>query len=536
MSAWLDTAVFYEVYPQSFQDSNADGIGDFAGITARLDYIRELGCDAIWINPCFDSSFWDAGYDVRDYYRTAARYGTNEDLRHLFDEAHRRGMHVLLDLVPGHAAVDNPWFRASCRDERNQWTDRFIWKPMDQSPDLNSPYASIKGFLGGISERPGCVAVNCFSTQACLNYGFGTVTEDWQFAADSPEAEAGRLLIQDIMTFWLGLGADGFRVDMAASLVKEDPDHVWTSRLWRKVRAFLDERFPEAVLVSEWGNPAEALNAGFDMDFLLHFGPSHYLDLFREHPWFSARAAADGTGDASAFVEAYRAMADAAGGKGFICIPSGNHDMIRMRETLEPEEMKLAFGFLMTMPGCPFVYYGDEIGMRYAHGLKSKEGGYERTGSRTPMQWDGTTNAGFSSAPGGELYLPIDGADDRPTVAAQRDDPDSLWNAVRDLIALRRAHPALQAAGGLRFLHVPDHGYPLVYERTSVGAADRTDAHTGETMLVAINPSPSDATCALADADAGDPGAPCHVIGGGAATWHDGTLTVPARSLTVFAR
>ena len=191
MASWLNNAIFYEIYPQSFNDSNGDGIGDFQGIIDKLQYVRDLGCNAIWINPCFDSSFYDAGYDVRDYYTAAERYGSNADLQRLFERAHELGMHVLLDLVPGHSAVDNPWFLESGKDERNAWTDRYIWRPMTQSPNLNSPYESIRGFLGGIAERPDAAAVNCFSTQACLNYGFGTVTEDWQFAADSPEAVQG---------------------------------------------------------------------------------------------------------------------------------------------------------------------------------------------------------------------------------------------------------------------------------------------------------------------------------------------------------
>lgn len=192
MASWLNNAIFYEIYPQSFNDSNGDGIGDFQGIIDKLQYVHDLGCNAIWINPCFDSSFYDAGYDVRDYYTAAERYGSNADLQRLFERAHELGMHVLLDLVPGHSAVDNPWFLESGKDERNAWTDRYIWRPMTQSPNLNSPYESIRGFLGGIAERPDAAAVNCFSTQACLNYGFGTVTEDWQFAADSPEAVQGR--------------------------------------------------------------------------------------------------------------------------------------------------------------------------------------------------------------------------------------------------------------------------------------------------------------------------------------------------------
>lgn len=118
MIKWLEDAVFYEVYPQSFRDSNGDGIGDIPGITEKLEYIQELGCNALWINPCFTSPFYDAGYDVEDYYSVAPRYGTNEDLKKLFEAAHQRGMHVLLDLVPGHTAVTHPWFQESMKAEK----------------------------------------------------------------------------------------------------------------------------------------------------------------------------------------------------------------------------------------------------------------------------------------------------------------------------------------------------------------------------------------------------------------------------------
>ena len=127
MSKWLDNAVFYEIYPQSFNDTNADGIGDFQGIIEKLDYIKELGCNAIWINPCFLSPFGDAGYDVADYCRVAPRYGTNEDLKRVFEEAHKRDMHVLLDLVPGHTSVEHPWFKESMKADRNEFTDRYVW-------------------------------------------------------------------------------------------------------------------------------------------------------------------------------------------------------------------------------------------------------------------------------------------------------------------------------------------------------------------------------------------------------------------------
>ena len=124
---WLKRAVFYEIYPQSFMDADGDGIGDFNGITEKLDYIRELGCNAIWMNPCFDSPFRDAGYDVRDYKKVAARYGTTEDLKRLFEEAHARDMHIFLDLVPGHTSEEHRWFVESGRKEHNEYSDRYIW-------------------------------------------------------------------------------------------------------------------------------------------------------------------------------------------------------------------------------------------------------------------------------------------------------------------------------------------------------------------------------------------------------------------------
>ncbi len=472
MSHWLENTVFYQIYPASFKDGNGDGIGDFAGITEKVGYLRDLGINAVWMNPCYDSSFYDGGYDVKDYYKTASRYGTNEELRDLIRLFHENGIRVLLDLVAGHTAIDHPWFKASCKDEINACTDRYIWQA---GGPWAKNYPGIAAFLCGISERPGSVAVNCFSTQPALNYGFGNVTEDWQFSADSPEAESTRLLLQDIMSFWLDLGCDGFRVDMAGSLVKDDPDYRCTIRLWQKVRAFLDSNYPDAVLISEWGNPLQALEAGFHMDFLLHVGPTHYMDLFRINPYFSLSA----DSDLGEFIRYYRDAFDKTRGKGIICIPSGNHDMIRMRDSLSTEEMKLAFVFLLTMPGCPFIYYGDEIGMRYLHGLKSKEGGYERTGSRTPMQWTKGENAGFSDALPESLYLPVDPSDDRPDVLTQLKEEGSLLRHVRFLIDLRKDHSALGSTAEIRFL-TDGSGYPLVYERWD----------NRERLLIAINPSP----------------------------------------------
>lgn len=469
MPKWLDNAVFYEIYPQSFLDTNADGIGDFQGIINKLDYIRDLGFNALWINPCFVSPFGDAGYDVADYFTAAPRYGTNEDLKTLFAEAHKRGIHVLLDLVPGHTSVEHPWFKASMQPEENPYTHRYVWTDsVWEAPES-------MGCLRGISQRDGSCALNFFTCQPALNYGYYNITRPWQ---QSPEDEGPRATLEamkDVMRFWLGLGCDGFRVDMAGSLVKNDPESKGTIALWQKVRAFLDKEFPEAVLISEWGEPDKALLGGFHMDFLLHFGPSHYNDLFRcEEPYFSDR----GLGDASQFVEKYLITREKAGKDGLICIPSGNHDMVRMAKHVLGDQKKLAYTFLLTMPGAPFVYYGDEIGMRYVEGLTSVEGGYERTGARSPMQWDATPNAGFSSAPTQKLYIRQDPGADRPTVANQVKDPDSLLNQIKHLIALRNRYPALHNRSDIRFVSNGAPKSALAYERFC----------DEERLLVVVNP------------------------------------------------
>lgn len=466
---WLNTAIFYEIYPQSFNDTNADGIGDLQGIIEKMDYIKELGCNALWLNPCFKSPFYDAGYDVEDYLTVAPRYGTNEDLVRLFREAHKRDMHVLLDLVPGHTSVNHKWFRESMRAERNEYTDRYVWTDNTwEAPDgMNA--------LKGISERVGACGVNFFSHQPALNYGYYKPNPEkkWQQAMDAPGPLATREAMKDVMRFWLKAGCDGFRVDMAGSLVKNDEDGKGTIRLWQDIRAFLDQEFPAAVMVSEWGEPDKSLAGGFHMDFLLHFGPSHYNDLFRcDEPWFSRR----GKGDIGAFWEKYQESYRKSCG-GLICIPSGNHDMDRLARRLDREELKIAFAFLLTMPGAPFIYYGDEIGMRYVEGLHSVEGGYERTGSRSPMQWDDSLNAGFSAADPEKLYIAQDRAADRPTVEAQIGDADSLYSEVKRLIGFRQFHAALRNDGEIEFLQTGN--YPLAFVRTG----------GGERLLVVVNPS-----------------------------------------------
>lgn len=466
---WLNNAIFYEIYPQSFKDTNSDGIGDINGIIEKLDYINELGANAIWLNPCYLSPFDDAGYDVQDYYTVAPRYGTNDDLVRLFSEAHERDMKVILDLVPGHTSYKHKWFLESQKPQSNKYTDRYIW--------TDSVWCVPDGMecLRGISQRDGSAVINFFSSQPALNYGFykPDPNQKWQQSMDAPGPMATREALKDIMRFWLNAGCDGFRVDMAGSLVKKDEDGKGTIALWQDIRAFLDKEFPEAAMVSEWGEPDKSLAGGFHMDFLLHFGPSHYNDLFRcDEPYFSRR----GKGTAKEFVAKYKENYTKTENKGLICIPSGNHDMDRLSYRLDSEEMKIAFAFLLSMPGAPFIYYGDEIGMRYLPDIESVEGGYYRTGSRTPMQWNRTLNAGFSNAAKDKLYIMQDPSDDRPDAFTQSRDKASLLSEVQRLINLRKNNTALQSCAEIEFI---SDGYPLVYRRSD----------DNQTITVIINPS-----------------------------------------------
>lgn len=503
MSKWLDNAIFYEIYPQSFCDTNSDGIGDFNGIIKKLDYIAELGCNAIWLNPCFQSPFGDAGYDISDYYTTAPRYGTNEDLQRLFTEAHKLGIHVLLDLVPGHTSVEHKWFKESMKATRNEYTDRYVWTDnIWEEPEG-------MGCIRGISDRDGCCGVNFFSHQPALNYGFYKPKRPWQQAMEDEGPQSTLKELKNIMRFWLKMGCDGFRVDMAGSLVKQDEEGKGTIKLWQNIRAFLDEEFPDAAMVSEWGEPDKSLQGGFHMDFLLHFGPSHYNDLFRcAEPFFSSR----GKGDISEFVKKYTESYDKSEQKGLICIPSGNHDMDRLARSIHGDELKIAFAFLLSMPGAPFIYYGDEIGMRYVENLVSVEGGYNRTGSRSPMQWDDSINAGFSTAPTEKLYIKQDDGTDRPTAKAQMNNPNSLYNEIKRLIAVRQSVPALQSRGRITFVYAERNSYPFAYLRSD----------ENEKILVILNPSADTASfsCQYVPKDT-------VYSFGGTISYENGIITVP---------
>jgi maltose alpha-D-glucosyltransferase/alpha-amylase len=480
---WLEKAVFYQIYPQSFYDANDDGIGDIPGIIQKLDYIASLGVNAVWINPCFVSPFDDAGYDVADYYQVAPRYGTNEDLARLFVEAKLRGIRILLDLVPGHTSIEHPWFKDSQKHAPNPYSDYYVWNSsIWEIPQPDLP------IVRGLSQRDAAYVTNFFSFQPALNYGFAHTDPEhaWMQPVDAPGPQNVRQEMKKIMAFWLDQGASGFRVDMAASLVKRDPDKRETARFWRWIRDWLDQDYPEAALIAEWGDPARAIPAGFHADFMLGFNNPGWVSLFRkrgEGRWRDRYGWSffdeSGHGDIRQFLDEYLYHLGASHDQGYIALITGNHDETpRLADGRDTAQMKLIYLFLLTMPGTPFIYYGDEIGMHFQN-LPSKEGGYVRTGVRTPMQWSQGENAGFSAAPSADLYLPVDPSPERPTVDSQENDPDSLLNRVRFLIKLRRSLTALDADADFAPLYAESGKLPFVYTRSK----------GGQRVLVAVNPA-----------------------------------------------
>jgi len=478
---WLNNAVFYQIYPSSFQDSDGNGIGDLKGIESRLDYIQSIGINTIWLNPIFKSAFKDGGYDVIDYYLIDPRFGTNTQLVELAEQAHRRGMHLVLDLVAGHTSDQSPWFKQSAEADQNlQYSDYFIW-PSSKPENLSREDAS--RFVESKAPRAKYYVKNFFDSQPALNYGYANPNPDhpWEQSVNAPGPQAVRQELKNIITFWMNKGVDGFRVDMAFSLVKgDDQNRSVTIALWKEMTAWYRENFPKGVLVAEWFDPKQSIEGGFDIDFIRP-GELLYAAGRRQAQPIGIYFSKAGTGNPANWLQIFKDQYAGIVDKGYISVPTGNHDLQRMAtaERNSAAELNVIMTFMLTQAGIPFIYYGDEIGMKNIPGLPAVEGSMGRSSSRTPMQWDDSTNAGFSTATADKLYIPLDADPARPTAAKQQSDPNSVLNYVRALIKLRASSMALGNNGKWEFLSDVNQPYPMVYMRTS----------GNEKYIIALNPS-----------------------------------------------
>ncbi len=461
---WYKDAVFYEVHVKAFMDGNGDGVGDFVGLTERLDYLAELGVDCLWVLPMYASPRRDDGYDIADFYAVHPAYGTLEEFQKFLDAAHARDLRVITDLVMNHTSDQHPWFQASRSDPTGPYADYYVWS------GTNRRYADARVIFvdAGASNwtwdprRNAYYWHRFFSHQPDLNY-------------DNP---AVRRRMLDVMRFWLDRGLDGFRCDAVPYLVEREgtscenlPE---THAVLKEFRAVIDREYGgDRVLLAEANQWPEDVRAYFgdgdEFHMAFHFPlmPRLYLALRLE--------------ERRPIVDIYTHTPP---------IPPAcqwglflrNHDELTLEMVTNEErafmyyayaqdpEMKLNLGIrrrlaplldndgrriellnslLLTLPGSPIVYYGDEIGM----GDNVYLG--DRDGVRTPMQWSRDRNAGFSTAEEGQLYLPVI-ADpvygyQAVNVAAQARQPASLLNTMKRLIAARRTSPVF-GRGTIEFL------------------------------------------------------------------------------------
>lgn len=490
-------------------DSDGNGIGDIPGIISKLDYVKSLGVDAIWMNPIFESGWFDGGYDIKDYFKVDPRFGSNADVKRLVEEAHKRGLKVCLDLVPGHSSNQAEWFiKSATEGPDGRYADYYIFSDVISAKDsadiikrraLEDPDNSKLGPWVPTEEaktgkplngkyRGNFYLKNYYPCQPALNFGYANPdpSKPWQQPVNAPGPKAVRRELKNIMAYWFDLGVDGFRVDMAASLVKNDKDKKETMKLWKEMREWIDREYPGKVLISEWGVPEQALPAGFDVDFLLIHRSPGFKQLTRgsvkdKSVGEDAYFVKNGKGGIDKFIEEYGKKYSDTRDFGYISLFSANHDINRLnsegRDT--PDQIKTFMTFLLTTPCVPFIHYGDEIMMRNVKGLPSVEGSREeRSGTRTPMQWDNSPSAGFSSASPENLYLPIFTDNGKLTVETQDKDPNSVLNFVRELIKVRHEHPALANDGDWQTLSDINNPYPWIYSRNN----------GKDTYVIALNP------------------------------------------------
>lgn len=504
---WARGAVFYEVFVRSFQDSNGDGKGDLAGLASRLDYLNDgkpettsdLGVDALWLMPVFASPSYH-GYDTTDYEAIAADYGTNADFLKLLDEAHRRGIRVLVDLVVNHSGASHPWFVSAASSPASLTRDFYVWSPTD--PGWKQPWGGNTG-----TWHP---------TANGYYYGVfwsGMPDLNWRSAALREE-------VKRIASLWLDRGVDGFRLDATRYLVEDgagplQADTPGTHAALKEFAAHVRRVKPGAILVGEnWAETrviatyygSSSVEGGDELPASFDFPLSERI--------LTALSQGNATPVASKLDEVLRTYPKGALDAPFLT----NHDQVRLATQLGKNQGRLrnAAAILLTLPGAPFIYYGEEVGIE-----NGPTGGDES--KRTPMPWDATAGGGFTT---GTPWFGFAPGRDAANVAAQTNDPSSLLSRYRNLIRARKDAPAL-AKGDLVLL-TPLSGLTpaLAFLRST----------SGETLLVVHNLSDAFVTAGpyavngtsfekvFVDGTAGDPsGSPGSV-----------RVTLPARGTGIW--
>ncbi|MEU8078896.1 maltose alpha-D-glucosyltransferase [Catellatospora citrea] len=456
---WFKHAVFYEMLVQAGLDSDGDGRGDLPGLTRKLDYLQWLGVDCVWLPPFYDSPQRDGGYDVRDYCRILPEYGTLDDFVTFVDEAHRRGIRVVTDLVLNHTSDSHDWFQQSRQDPAGPYGDFYVWR------DTDTEYADVRVI---------------FSDTEASNWTFDHVRKQFywhRFFSHQPDLNYDNPAVREAMLavvrFWLELGVDGFRLDAATYLYERDgtdcanlPE---THAYLKAIRKMIDEQYPGRILLAEanlwpedlidyFGDPAVG---GDECHMAFHFPlmPRIFMAVRREsrHPISEILAQTPvlpsgcqwGTFLRNHDELTLEMVTDEE--RDYLYAEYAKDPRMRLnagiRRRLAPmvgndrDQIELFTSLLLSLPGSPVVYYGDEIGMGDNIWLG------DRDSVRTPMQWTADRNAGFSTTDPGRLYLPVNMGPvygyQAINVEQQMEQPASLLQWTRRMIALRKQHPAL---------------------------------------------------------------------------------------------
>ena len=476
---WWQVGTIYQIYPRSFQDSNGDGVGDLAGIEQRLDYLLKLGINAVWLSPVYPSPMADFGYDVADYCDIDPLFGTLADFDRLIAQIHRRGLKLILDFVPNHSSDQHPWFLESRSSRTNPKRDWYIWR--DPAPGGGPPNNWISDFGGSsweYDDRTGQYYLHAFlKQQPDLNW----------------RNPALRAAMMDVLRFWLDRGVDGFRIDVLWHMIKAEglpdnpvnPDYkpamgekfsVLQSNstdqpeVHEVAAAFraLADQYRERVLIGEIFLPLDKLMLYYGQNAPEVHLPFNFLLL--DADWDAKSL--------SGLIARYEAALPAGAWPNWVM---GSHDAPRIAARLGEAQARVAAMLLLTLRGTPTLYQGDELGigkigipddlLRDPRELREPGLGLGRDPARTPMRWDGSSNAGFTT---GDPWLPI--GDDWPTrnVAAALDDHKSILSLYRSLLPLRRARAALHR-GSITLVEADDD--VLAYQR----------ACGEERLLVALN-------------------------------------------------
>jgi maltose alpha-D-glucosyltransferase/alpha-amylase len=462
-SCWYQKAFFYEVHVRAFCDSSGDGKGDIVGLISKLDYIKNLGVDCIWILPVYPSPLKDDGYDIADYYGVHPDYGTLEDFRLLIKEAHKRGLRIIADLVLNHTSDQHPWFIKSRSDPDSKYRDYYVWShDNNKYSEARIIFLDTEESNWTYDEEAGMYFWHRFySSQPDLNYDNPEVLEE----------------MKNVMKFWLDMGIDGFRADAVPYLIEREGTNCEnlpeTHKILKNFRAFLDENYEGKILLAEANQWPE--------DVRPYFGDGDEFHMGFHFPLMPRVYMAIRKGDASPIHWIMSKTPEIPETTQW-CTFLRNHDELTLEMVTEEErqwmwseyaplprmrlnlgirrrlaplldndhrKILLANALIYALPGAPIIYYGDELGMGDNIWL------FDRNGVRTPMQWDATQNAGFSPADPEDLYAPVIEQGEytykQINVAKETQDPESLLNKMKTLVQVRKSHPIF-ALGNYRFL------------------------------------------------------------------------------------